>query len=315
MSSLPTTRYCGAAGRLNAEHGSGRAAAMSSALHARLGGADNADALWARLSEAERAEVDSWKSPEPFELDGRTYEWADATREDLVELGLPNGQMATGHPDAFWFAPDGGVIVADLKRSRWTTEDGPESLQLIAYALAVLKPDTPWLICGIWSLTEGGWQWGARVDLTGFASASLYETVAAAALSDPEVYSTGPHCQRCYGRRFCGEYLLPVAHPESAIAVLREPGQLVSADQVLRLHRLRERLTEVLDVAKSTVEAWVVQNGPLPDENGGKVLRQVMTGPGTSVDMKALEAAHPDIVAKYSRTTPPRSNGFRWAKP
>lgn len=282
---------------------------MSSAFHARCGAQPGAAALWARLSAAEQGEVSAWRPPACAVIDGRELHWADARREERVEIS----NITAGHPDGYWLVGE-GVIVGDLKRSSWTTPDGPASLQLLAYGYGLAaQHGCAWFRTGVWSLTEGGWQWGDKVEMGTIQAACIFERIAAAALSDPAQFATGPHCSHCYARSHCREYLLPVADPEGALAPLAHAGG-ITADNFVAARRLYERAAVYLEAVKKGLDGFLEQHGPVPSEDGRLVLRQVVSKGAPSLDRAALERDHPELVRSYLRPAAPRSGGYRWCK-
>ena len=82
MSSLPIAEFCGQAPVLGAQHGAGRAAAMSTAAHALFARQADADTKLARLTADERNEVRVWQSPLPHRFEnGDIFDYSTSERE------------------------------------------------------------------------------------------------------------------------------------------------------------------------------------------------------------------------------------------
>ena len=179
-SSLPIAQYCSASAVLGAKHGAGRAAAMSTAFHARSAQSDGWRALFTLLSPAERETIDGWHLPEDVELeDGTVLRYAEAYKEEQVMLDSqgdytedPEEAVCTGHFDIAWViehenVPDDDQIegdaaqpmrvlyLADLKKTDWSSVGGVSSLQLLSYAFAFAsKHKCDAFVLGIWNITE-----------------------------------------------------------------------------------------------------------------------------------------------------------------
>jgi len=332
MSSLPVAQFCGASAALSAKHGAGRAAAMSSAFHALLAGdaaGDRERGRLARLTPEELAEIQTWKRPPdviphptitlPLHL--AKHETEHALSKDGYPCD-PKDALTVGHSDLLFVVdvestgPDVGryAVIVDFKRSTFTTEDGPESLQLLAYGLsAALESHCTHFQVGIWPLTDGdGMEWGPVYETQSFEAAAIWERIREAASSSPTEYATGPHCRRCYGRPHCQEYLLPVSDPAAALAPLSVPGGLTAANapEVLALY---ERAKVVMELVKDNLEAFA-EREPIRGADG-KIWRKVTCANGPSFNGKAFQAEHPELAQKY--TSPgkgTRSMGFRWTK-
>ena len=155
MSSLPVSRFCGLAGKLGSQYGSGRAAAMGTAFHALCAENGSGDPLEG-LTDKERETVLSWQQPTTLQVpDGPLLHYESADKETAVALDAdgryvpPDSPIAAcvGHVDFFWHVNSAGgepsdsnklarrsvVYVADIKKSSFTAS-GPGSLQLVAGA-------------------------------------------------------------------------------------------------------------------------------------------------------------------------------------
>lgn len=203
------------------------------------------------------------------------------------------------------------AYVGDIKKSLWTSE-GPESLQLQAYALAYAQlRECDGYVAGLWIPTEGEWLWSEEIVWLGSPEAEkiLARVLAAAANRGTEA-SFGGHCTSCYGRLHCKEWSQPLETAESYITGLsigQMPRPDEAATQILRLQALMETAKR----AKENAEEWV-RRGFLEvvDAGTGKVWREVMASGKVSVDTDRVKAERPDLVKKGA----PYSMGFRWLK-
>ena len=334
ISLLVITEKCGAAGPLSERHGAGQAAFMSSAFHALCAGdaaSERQRGLLSRLSPAQRAELDDWRRPEPCEVHGVTLHPKDAAAERTVVIELdgsasayPAGEAVTsagaltvGHPDMYWVVEADGrrvVFVGDMKRSLFTAEDGPDSLQLLTYMYALCAAHNADAgCCGIWPLTDGdGWVWGPMHDMRSMEAGALWARIREAALAPHDEYVTGPHCGRCYASQHCQEYLLPVADPTSALAPLMEPGGLTPDNAGAALD-LFQRASTLLEAVEKRLKLYADQAGGIPV--GGKVWKQTFRKPGEAFDAKRFREENPELAAKYMKPTPAYSAGYRMLKP
>lgn len=302
--------------------GAGRAAVQSRAFHALCAGEDDADQQIARLTPEERAELRAWKKPGPVQLhNGITLDYDNAYKECTVALDAQGNAtndeskaLSVGHLDMAWVCQVDGTLVAyivDIKRTAFTSPDGPESLQLHAYGMAfAAKHGCTAYVPGLWLLDEGQYQWGRMVDLYSLKAAGMLERVLAAASHDTGEYSTGSHCDRCYGRLHCPAWLLPVSDPESALAPLSEPGGITEDNELSVLLKYKAA-SDLLKRVKSTLEAYAERRGGIPDGEG-KVWRKVTSEGGERFDAKAFQKEHPELHKKHTVKTGPKSLGFRW---
>lgn len=305
MSNLPIAAFCGQSAALNT--GAGRAAAMGRAAHQRFSGKGEVP----YLTDEEREKVDALRRPTPITIPLGTGVQAELRYEDAeIELTVAldaNGNhvaedspeaISVGHLDMAWFLdiPEHGkvAIVGDIKRSEFTEEDGPESLQLQAYAFAwASKCDAEFFLTAIWGATEGRWSFGELVDLTDFDAVARWKRVKAAILNVGGEYNTGPHCRRCYSRWQCPAHLLPPELAETSLAPLTS-GQALTPETALRLKVLCDRVESTLKVAKDSLKDYAIQHGGIPD-GAGKLWKPVMCKGQTLLDRAALEAKLGDL--------------------
>ena len=220
MSSLPMLRFCGPSADLSEKHGSQRTAAVSTAFHARCANSPNAVRLLTLLTADELHELEGWHMPPDVTVDDHVLRYADAEKEltvGLDRLGYYSDSpdcLTVGHLDFAWKVGD-LAYVADIKRSRWTTPEGPDSLQLHAYGRAyALMRGCDSYCTGIWAATDGLWLWSEEVvELDSERAENLWYQIYHAATQALTEYASGPHCHHCYGRLHCQEYAIP-AHTQ-----------------------------------------------------------------------------------------------------
>jgi hypothetical protein len=322
MSSLPIAQYCARGAELG-QVSAGRSAAMSSAFHACASKSPGADALLARLSDAECQEVTVWKRPATITMEAVTLDYAEAARELEVALDA-NGShckaddpacISVGHLDMAWVAEVNGhrvAYVGDIKRSSWTTTDGPDSLQLIAYALAFASlMKCTHFCCGIWAAVEGEWTWGETVDLESSRAVVLLDRVLASIQNNSREYATGAHCHGCYGRMRCPAHLMPLELAETSLRPLTEAGSLDSF-KALQLKMARDRAADTIEAVDDALKAYVAQGGVILDQASQKKWAPVQMSGRESLDKAAVEAAGIDL-APYVKRGKPYSQ-FRWVK-
>ncbi len=333
MSSLPIVRFCSAAGKLGEKHGAGRAAAISSAFHANAAETDEAPALLARLTPEEREEIDTWYLPTDVTFpDGTNLVYAEAEREFETMLDRdgewtddPEKAVSIGHPDMRWIAHhkmDGRDVkicyIGDLKKTDFSSPDGVRSLQLIGYGFAeASRHDCDGFCVGYWNLTEGGWDWGEIIEI-GFDSIGLLDQVMHAVMNTDGEYATGSHCQNCWERLHCQEYLLPIHDPEAALFPLSKPGGLTK-DNALGILELVQRAKKLLPAAEAQLKAYAKENGGIPAGNGKVWRKRIGKGGNEVLDkgklVKHMQAEHPEICRDFTYVAPPGADrGHHWCK-
>jgi hypothetical protein len=297
-------RFCGNASTLDS--GSGRAAAMSSAFHAQASGDPKAADMMARLTAEEREQVDKWQKPEDVSVMGVVLRYQDAAKEVAVGLTADGRQVAPedpdcvtpGHLDMGWVVVSGGhrvAYVGDIKKTQWTTLDGPDSLQLIAYGFAwAIKNDCDAFACGIWQATEGKWHWGELIELGSPQAMVLWETVIAAAKNKGGDYATGTHCRGCYSRFRCPAHLVA---PGAALDLRPLTRELTKEDApaVLQLLLQAQAAEDAITVVVKAARDYAARFG-LRDPETGKVYRPVVCQGRESLDQKKLKA----LVEQYT---------------
>lgn len=315
ISLLPISEFCGKAPILSEQYGAGRAAAMSSAFHASQAGAENAGALMSRLTASEMEEISTWHPPATVVFGDIALEYSAAEKE--VEVTLRVGDLdIVGHVDFAWAKgiPGGQRVayVADIKKSVWTTADGPESLQLHGYGWAYAEQTRcDAYVTGLWCATEGEWLWAKEtVWLDSTRGLAILERIKFAASNRSDEASTGEHCGRCWSRMHCPEYLLPAALGETWLAPVAEGGDISLVDASF-IHKL-SALEKMIDVAKEQAKA-AVKRGLLRvrDPETGKIWAPVEMKGRESVDAKKLRAELGDDAKRFMRQGAPYDT-FRW---
>ena len=305
FSSLPVAQFCARSAALNL--GAGRAAAVSSCFHARCAGDDKWREAYARLTDDEQAEVDAMIPPGDVNVRDNVFEclsYSAAKKEVALGLTEQCGYVPKGHPDAlcegtcdmYWIRNRTAYVV-DLKRSEYTTAEGPESLQVKGYALAVCAlhaDEVDGYVTGIYAATEGTWSFSGYTSLDSEQCVKDWERVKAAAMNVDGDYATGVHCRSCYSRFKCPAWMVPPEHAKDGIAKYM-CGELDST-RVFELKMLRDRVSDTMKNADGIIKAWVDINGPIEDPDTGKVFRPVPCKGKMSFNTKALEHDHPKLL-------------------
>lgn len=324
MSALPIAQYCGLASKLYAQHGAGRPAAMSTAFHALCAGNDGP---MLSLTRPEREELKAWKRPADVVLDHIRLAYDDAEKECEVALSaagypcLAEDAMSVGHLDFAWVKQVGTrrvAFVGDIKKSRWTTVDGPETLQLHAYGMAYAQMrDCDAWTTGIWLPVDGEWMWSINaVTLGSQAHAALWSLISwACDTSEPsrQSASTGAHCSNCYARLHCPEFTLPAVLSMTELAPVAEgiiPSPQKAAD-MLRWIAALDGDNGLLSKAKEQLKEWV-RRGELTVADGDKVWGPVKMPGRKSLDRSKLEATVGDLSG--FETNGADYDQFRWMK-
>lgn len=261
---------------------------MSKAFHAKCAGSPDAFRLIGALSPIERDEIAEWKMPADAVVnDWCVLDYASSVKE--LEVGLDHfggftseqeGALTWGHLDFAWVREVEGMrvaFVADIKKSVWTTPEGPDSLQLHAYGMAFAqKTDCQAYCTGIWAAKEGKWLWSTDiVVLGGPKSDELWQRISGAAMNAGEA-STGRHCDSCYARLHCPEYLLPgvVTDALAKEVAIHDPKDIENLTliqaEVVRLINWADRAEELAELVKKNLRE-AVRRGRLVIEQDGKV--------------------------------------------
>jgi hypothetical protein len=320
ISLLPITRYCGYAADLSEKHGAGRAAAMSSAFHAKLADPSGADTKRKLLSlnEREQQDIATWNPPGDAIVFGDSISYADSEKELPVGLDDDGNYVESGHCltagtlDMGWVRRD-LAIVGDIKKERFTVES-PDTLQLQAYAWAYARKNgLSKFLTGIWVATDGEWIWSDRIiDMDSFEGLEIWETIKHAANQTGVAPSPGEHCRSCYGRLHCGEHLAPAAFAESWLAPATR-GEL-EPEALVKMLVTAERIEALIDKVKEHAKEAVLRGAVLKHPTTGKVYRSTTCEGRASFNVAALAADHPELVKLYMRRGNPYHR-FTWGKP
>lgn len=320
MAQLPLRAMCGASGPLSRKYGSGRSAEQSKAFHAHIAGQPEASKLMALLTDEERDEILTWHKPTDVVIEGDLLDYASSDKE--VELALdqfgqpcdfedPNA-LIRGRMDFGWVRND-LAYVEDVKRSVWTTPEGPDSLQLHAYGHAYARlHEVPGYCTGIWAATEGEHIWSSEVVMFGSEKQErIWERIYHAAKNETGKYTTGPHCKQCFARLHCEEFLLPAATLTAANLADPNSGALLdpsaAGEMVERVQRLMDLGERYLDNLKEHV-----RRGQLKVLSGNKMWAPVTEKRGReSIDKEKLAQVLNGDLSKVMTRGEPRTS-FRW---
>lgn len=318
ISSLPIAEFCGMAPRLAQGHGAGRAAAMSSAFHARCAVSPNAATLASRLTVEERQEIDTWHKPKPWELGNIELRYEVAEKELQVALShtlesVPydsEGALTAGTLDMAWtLETEPGLVhafVCDIKKSRFTSE--ADTLQLHAYAFAYCslrgcQAYSP----GIFIAEEGRYVWGETVDLYSLEAAVIGERIIAAATT-PAEYAPGAHCHGCWSRFHCKEHLLPPEMAEGMLEPFATEGAL-TPENALPALRAALRARDTAELVIKNCKAVADRHGGIGD--GKKVWRPIIQKGRETVSLEVLREGLGDEAEKYIKRGGEFSS-YRW---
>ncbi len=318
-SSLPVAQYCGAS--VQYQGAAQRSAAMSTAFHARMAGSPNHDGLLALLSDAERDEVLSWKRPADVVLEDALLRYEEAEKEIAVGLDCfgfysphgTEGNLVDGHPDMAWLS--GNVVyVGDIKKTVWTTGDGPESLQLHAYGWALASKFGVAYVTGLWLAEDGEWLWAKEPVVMGSPRAErIWERIYHTATQDSSEYSMGAHCKNCYGRLQCPAYALPAVTKDTWLDI-EYPRTMTPEQNAVFVSKLLAA-EELIERAKQNLKE-MVRRGEVRvrDPKTGKIWAPVEQKGKESCSVADLRAKMGEEAEKYIRRGAPFDR-FQWVKP
>lgn len=324
MSALPVAQFCGKSAELGQRYGAGRGAAMGSAFHSRCADEPDADKLAASLSHEELEEIATWHRPSDVDLgDGVILTYADADKEGTLALDLDGEYcepkdprcVTVGHYDFAWVVTLDGMrtaYVADIKRSEWTTSEGAQSLQLLAYGVAYASKHNCDAFCvGIFAATEGEWQWGDIHEML-FDGPAVAERVVHAALN--KEVSTGGHCSNCYVRLHCAEHLMPAEvakHIKEFTMATDSAEPITTQAEALKHIRLAEAMETMAKAAKGHAREYARRYGGI--EDGDAFYGMVESKGRKSFKGTQFAEKHPELYEEFSKRGPP-TFGFRWLK-
>jgi hypothetical protein len=297
-SSLDIGRHCPLAPRLADQYpGAGRSALLSSAFHANMAGAPDARERYDRLLPEEVADLNSWNKPLELELNAdpiwrtpHTPPSREAGRLTLqnsereIPLGIsaegrivPHGDrdaLIEGHPDMMWL--HGGVAyVGDIKRSRWTVDNPPETLQLLSYGFMAAEYFDATAFCvGIWAAIEGEWIWGPiRETFLDDETDQLWQTILATAQNPSTEPVQGIHCRNCYQRQHCPQWQVRLAHADDLVKKTATVD--LTDEDAVRLYIMRKQLKEYQEFIEEQMKSYVNTRRPTGflDSETGSVYR------------------------------------------
>lgn len=316
ISLLPISAFCPEAGRLSELHGAGRAAATSKAFHAVCAGAPEAEQLYSLLSDKEKEELAGWQKPGPITLDEDgekvVLDYASAMKETPVALTVSGGylpfsdfdpenpeHLTKGTLDFGWVRYCWGgmrvLFLADMKRSPYASPNGTESLQVHAYAQALAeKLECEAYVVGLWILETGEWMWSTDppIEIGSRRHLEIFDKIRFAARNVEGQPSTGPHCSECYGRSYCGEYLLPAALAVTELAPVTEPGG-ITPDNAVRMLQIHKAMREMVEIVGERLKAYYDAGNKI--ENGTKAWRPVIMPGRESVRVEAVRQLLDDL--------------------
>ena len=319
ISALPVAAFCGLSAQLGAEHGAGRAAAMSSAFHAKSANAPDAKDKLARLSPAELNTISMWKTPTPVTVAGHELTYEASAKEQPVGLTIDGawadeGEVVTcGTLDFAWVHGD-TAFVGDMKKTRWASS-GPDSLQLLTYGYAwALKHGCSKFCVGLWIIEDAEWIWSDTVySADGFDALDLWERIRHAALNTTGEASFGPHCSDCYGRLHCPEYTIPASFADTVLAPAAVGGAIDNPEALGKLLAYVRRVEPLLEKVKEHAKEAVRRGLVVTDPTTGETFKAIQCKGRESLNQAKLFEAMPD-----ARRFVERGESFtqmRWVKP
>lgn len=316
ISLLPVAQYCGLAAGLSEAHGAGRAAAMSSAFHAREAGADDAREKLARLTPKELDTISGWRKPSDVTVSGHVLTYESAAKEQPVGLRVDGEYAASGEVltcgtvDFYWHY-DGVLYCADMKKSQWTTS-GPDSLQLLAYAYALAKKHgSRAFVVGLWIIEDAEWRWSDKVyQMGGFDELDLWGRIAHAAANNNGEANFGDHCSNCYGRLHCPEYTAPAALADTVLSPAAVGGAIDDPEKLAILLEYCERVQGMIDKVKEHARECARRGVTV--RRKGQVLKFIRYKGKESLNKARLFAAIPEATQFIERGDD--YDQMRWVK-
>lgn len=314
MSALPAAKYCGMAAELSAQHGAGRPAAMSRAHHASCADAPEAKRLFMALSPHERDEVKCWQKPTPIIVnDSVVLDYPSSVKE--IEVGLDvfgefvdtkEEALTWGHLDFAWVReiPFGDrtlriAYVADIKKSVWTTAEGPDSLQLHAYGRAFAKKMGCDGYCtGIWAAVEGEWMWSMDIVMLDGPAASAMWTEIAYAASNKGEYAFGDHCRSCFARMHCPEWTVAPEHAMTALAPFAGDRSLITSEVANKLLLEAKRAKETAEYVTGEIQEMVRRGMLEVYDQDGKKYGPVPCKGRERVDLDMAREKAPELITR-----------------
>ena len=323
MSSLGLAAICPQSPLLSATHGASIEALKGQTHHALCANDPKGARLLASLPESDRTEVLGWTKPSPvsFKDRGETVVLDYDKAEHEIEVALDRHGMAcklddpevatVGHIDMAWvheFRDKTRVAyIGDIKKTEWTTPDGPETLQCAAYGFAYASlMGCDGFVCGLYLASEGVWDWSGRYhDLNTTDSMRLLDVVLHAAANEGDAVF-GTHCRNCWAKLHCPEFLLPAALGESELRALtvNRPGTIQN-NEALEALKFVMRCEPLLKQAKDTLKTFSERSGGIYDPETRKVWAATYCRGKESVDADLLrEKLGPEAEKFFKRGNP-----------
>lgn len=323
FSSLPIRQLCGKAHTLDL--GAGRAAAISTAFHARMAALEDpkhkpaADAALAKLTQSERDELDDWKPVEPLEYGFARLKYGAGGVPFIAESpfalkrdgspcdkGDPDA-MVEGTPDMVWNL-GGVVVIGDIKKTRFASR--PDSLQLHGYGFAVAKMlGAKGYALAIWIAEEARWWLGPTVMLDTDEADLIWLDIVHASTHEATEFSTGSHCFDCWGRLRCPAHMVAT---DDGLVVPGTDSPTPTPDVLVDMLVRAKRFEDLAESIKSYCKAHVRQNGPIHDGKG-KVWKGIATAGRESTSVKKVREVFGKD-AEVCITKGEGSESFRWVK-
>lgn len=340
MSSLPIVQFCSGAGQLGQQYAAGRAAAMSTAFHAWASGQDEGDELMNLLSDKEQETVKEWNVPDDVDLDdGEVLRYSEATCEEEVMMDEngehtddPDAAVSTGHPDMYWVLdhaqeadPDSEttpdslrvLYIGDMKKTEYSSVGGIKSLQLLAYAITLASKHQCDEFCvGIWNITEGIWEWSERFAMDDMVkTGKIFARVLAAANNTGGEFCVGPHCNDCYDRLHCKEWLLPFTNPVKQLEPFTVAGG-ITPENALEALFYAAQAKKVAAAVLDSLKAYAKIVKGIPDGEGKIWTEQFTKGGKKKYNTKALLAKlledDAEFCDRFSYKSSQGTMGMRW---
>jgi len=335
MSSLGLAAICPLAPVLNEQHGSGISALKSSVFHALCAGDPSANTRLLALPADARQEVEHWRSAAGlygppdihFKAMGETVVLEYRKAEKELEVALDGDGLScspddptcvsVGHLDMAWVHQfsDGTRVayIGDIKKSQWTSVDGPETLQCHSYGMAYASQMAcDGYTCGLYIAEDGVWNWSERyIELESVEAMKLLDVIIHAATNEGQPVM-GPHCQNCYGRMHCPEYMLPPTEDQMSALSRMRPGEIDNA-KALEALQLTLRGRDVFKAAYDNLKVFAERNGGIYDPESNKRWRPIQCRGRESVDLARLRSELGQEAEVFVRRGAPY-NQMKWSK-
>lgn len=267
-----------------------------------------------------------WHERMAAQVDGKANDPALATtlatmpkapkREAEVRVSLADpddGELISrGTADLVLTDEDGSITVVDWKTGNPDKVDEPDgNLQLLTYGLGLaLERGAPRFRVGLY-FTEYP---PLRLSKWFVDGQQYWDTLARikkATTLDRNTPVVGQHCDRCYRRKHCSAWLLPVAVGADALAPFTKPNGLTT-DNALRALAVVRAMKDAIDVAEARLRDHARANGGIKD--GGKIWGPVPRKGRRSISLERVEEAGflPQLEAAGLVSAPGMTEAFTW---